>query len=154
MDARLFVAMMLIPLCSGCANLRPIDITNPAQQPAVLCDLTGKTAYADHVVRTQYKQVLIYPNTDLRSIQIAFTGQYQMKAICTSDMTCEIARSGNMIRITKKPLHHPEMIGYSEVFQFDQAKKTLNYSAGGGMDFVDLGGFFGKCKASPKVIDD
>ncbi|HTC28372.1 hypothetical protein [Dyella sp.] len=156
MFKRIFI--VVICFCSACADLRPIDITNPSQEPAVLCDMTGEVAYADGISRKEHRQLLIYPNADLRSLEVAFTGSFRMRQICREGDVCEVEHSGKVIRITVKPGEaqlkiSPNLFGHEEIYEFDQAKKTIAYQIGGGMDSVATKPFVGTCKSSPKIVD-
>jgi hypothetical protein len=120
----------------------------------------GELAYADHAWRKVNRQLLIYPNTDLQALQVAFTGQFQMKPICESNQVCNVERSGSIIRITVKPGEKqikvaPYELGYEEIYEFDQAKKTIVYQSGGGLGPDVLAGkpLVGTCKPSPRVIE-
>jgi hypothetical protein len=154
------ISIFFMCFCGACAAQRPIDISDPSKQPAVLCDMHSEAAYADHTQRRVNRQILVYPNTDLRALKIAFTGQFQMKPICESDQVCNVERSGSIIRITTKPGEQhitaaPNELGYKEIYEFDQAKKTIVYQSGGGLGPDVLAGepLVGTCKRSPRVIE-
>jgi hypothetical protein len=149
------VTLILAALCAACANSRPIDISNPAQQPAVLCDIetTGSTSVD---VRLAAKQILIYPSKDLKNLQIAHTGEFEMTPICDNKDLCDIQQFDGDIRITIRPdlKLHPEMLGFKTTYQFDQKLRTLIYTSGGGLDSGPEKPIFYKCRASPRVAKD
>ena len=154
MIKRIFI--VAVCLCGACTDLRPIDIENPSQDAAVICNLKGEVAYAGGTHKEE-RQLLIYPNTNLRSLQVAFSGQSHMRRICTEGDVCDVERAGSVVRISIKPGDEkikiaPNLLGYEETYEFDQAKKTIVYQAGGGMDAPITQPFVGTCKPSPKVV--
>jgi hypothetical protein len=89
-------------------------------------------------------QALIYPGADLKSIEVALTGQFHMRMPCAGDAVCQIDRSGSRIHINIKPSSGVRSDpGYSESLTFDQSTGELQFS-GGGMD--GGWGFVGKCE--------
>jgi hypothetical protein len=145
--------LALVVLCTACTNVKPIDISDPSLQPAILCDLATKTATND-VARLAPREILVYPNRDLKALQIARTGEYEMTPICENVDLCDIQRSDGAISIVIRPdlKHHPEMMGFKTIYRFDQVNRTLTYTSGGGLDSAPEHPALYVCKASPRVV--
>src|SRR5215469_12042828 len=88
--AVLFLAVVV--LCTACSIAKPIDISDPSRQPAILCDIATKTA-TDNAARFAPRQILVYPNRDLRALQIARTDEYEMTPLCERVDLCDIQQS-------------------------------------------------------------